>query len=323
MKQRVLLAVWIGFGVGVGCVAQPQRCGGGHACAVALDANKGGAGAAGASSGQPALVEPDTKVLSSTPAERAEGALGVRFQKPQGQAIDAVVLSCGECVDVEAVAYAGNPPFTIEWDNGSTQAVRSVCADTPTTLSVRVTDTPLRTPEFSAEAQSVTATIDTHVVACGDDGECKHGPGPQTPASGRYAGSGTYVCDNDSNAQTAELINHLQVTLDLDIDASTDRQQGHMFLQWGLVVIAGAGQLSGALECGGALRASLQNGTWGLPGNEPMSLINAGGLIGEFVARATSDPTTITGSWTWTSMTATGEYGNTCNGTYEAQRVSM
>ena len=52
-----------------------------------------------------------------------------------------------------------------------------------------------------------------------------------------------------------------------------------------------------------------------------MSLIPAGMLSGEFTARATNDPNAISGSWTWTSMTSTGDYGNTCNGTYEARRA--
>lgn len=312
-KLRTLLAVSISISAGCANRAEERRCGGVDACGPGTMMD--------AASSPPEPAELDTHVLTSTAPEREEGALGVRFQDPQGLAIDAIVLACGECVDVEAVAYGGNPPFTIAWDDGTTQTTRRVCADAPRSLSVRVSDTPIQTPEFNAEAQTATATIDTHAVMCGEDGACKQGPGPQTPASGSYVGTGTYVCDNDANAQTAALINHLQVALDFAIDTNAAQQTGHMFLQWGLVVIVGQGKLSGALECGGALRATLQDGTWGVPGNEPMSLIPAGSLLGEFIGRATSDPTTITGSWTWTSMSATGEYGNTCNGTYEARRM--
>jgi hypothetical protein len=197
-----------------------------------------------------------------------------------------------------------------------------VCGDARAELSVRVTDTPLRTAEFNQQAQTVTASIQTRAFECTDAGTCQPGPGEDTPAPGHYEGTGTYTCDNDSSAESAALINHLAVSLDFEIDDKASVQGGRAFFQWGLVVIAGDGRLEGALECRGALRASLREGTWGLPGPEPRTVIPAGTVTGEFTARAQGEPGKITGTWHWTSMSATGGYGNMCNGTYTALRMS-
>jgi hypothetical protein len=83
-------------------------------------------------------------------------------------------------------------------------------------------------------------------------------------------------------------------------------------------VIAGNGMLDGALECGGALRASLREGAWGLPGPEPLTVVPTGTLTGEVTARRAGDGK-ITGTWFWTSMALIGGRGNMCNGTFEAQ----
>jgi hypothetical protein len=285
-----------------GCTAPPTPADDGGANAGTGVDNPGGAGGS--------LVDP------------AEAALGVRFEDAQDMAIDVVILACnGECVDVEAVVRGGNPPYQLEWDDGSNQAVRQVCPDADTELTVQASDTPIHVEEFDYDGQTVTAMIPTRTLECSDGGVCETGAGADTPASGRYEGTGSYVCDNDMSAQAASLINHLVVSLDLEIDPSAERQTGGAYFQWGLIVIAGAGQLEGSLECGGALRATLHDGTWGLPGPDPMTVIPTGTVTGEFTARRASEDT-ITGSWHWTSMSAVGAYGNMCNGTYEAKLVA-
>jgi hypothetical protein len=247
-----------------------------------------------------------------------DAELGVRFEDGQDVALDVVTLACGDdCVEVEAVVRGGNPPYAIEWDDGSTAAVRRVCPDAPSELSVRAADTPIDVEEFAYEGQTLTATLETRVLECTDGGACEPGAGPDTPDPGHYEGTGPYVCVNDMSSESAALLNHLAVSLQLDIDPSQEQQLGRAFFQWGLIVIAGDGMLDGALECGGALRASLREGTWGLPGLEPMTVVPTGTLTGEFTARRAGDGK-ITGAWHWTSMSAAGR-GNMCNGTFEAQ----
>lgn len=307
--------------IGLGCSRDDnsQRCSSRGSCPAAAGSGGDDAGAAGASSSS---ADGGASGDGGTAVDPADVALSVRFEDADSMAIDVVTLACaGDCVDVEAVVRGGHPPYTLEWDDGSTQAIRRVCADAPTELSVRATDTPIHVEEFDYEAQTVTSTIAAHVFECSDGGTCEPGAGPDTPESGRYEGTGTYVCDNDMSAESAMLINHLAVSLDFEIDPSVEQQSGHAFFQWGLVVIAGVGELDGTLECGGALRASLRDGTWGLPGPDPLTVIPAGTVTGEFTARRAGQPGKITGSWHWTSLSAVGDYGNMCNGTYEAQLV--
>jgi hypothetical protein len=315
---KVALAFSLGLAVTAGCSNQesPRRCGSAQACAepstppedAGTNAGAGGSDNPGGTGGT--LVDP------------SEAALGVRFEDAEDMAIDVVILACGgECVDVEAVVRGGNPPYQLEWDDGSKQAVREVCTDAPAELTVQATDTPIHVEEFDYDSQTVTAAIATRTLECADGGVCEPGAGSDTPESGHYEGTGSYICDNDMSAEAAALINHLVVSLDFAIDPDAELQTGRAYFQWGLAVIAGDGRLEGSLECGGALRASLHEGTWGLPGPEPMTVIPTGSVTGEFTARRVGEDA-ITGSWHWTSMSAVGDYGNMCNGTYEAKLVA-
>jgi len=320
-KLEVWIVAAIAGCLGSGCAedAGARRCEGDRAC-DALPGDAGGAGGAGGRVGESGGV--DAGSTDAAPDDLDDIALSVRFEDTDGMALDVVTVACaGDCVDVAAVVRGGNPPYTLEWDDGSSAAIRRVCADESHELSVRVTDTALQVEEFSREARTITASIAARVFECSDAGACEPGPGSDTPLSGRYEGTGTYVCDNDMSAESALLINHLALALDLNIDENREEQGGQAYIQWGLVLIAGLGELSGSLECGGALKASLVDALWGLPGPEPMTLIPTGTVTGEFTARASDDPEVITGSWVWMSMLPTGQYGNTCNGTYEARRM--
>ena len=322
-KCLYLGAVPVGWLLVASCTSAPAggRCADGSDCAVSTSA-AGTIDHDGAHATHPStpagqnMAGPDASLIDPEPL-----AFGVRFQDVAGMALDVVVVGCGaDCTEVEAVVHGGNPPYELQWEDGSTQPIRRVCAaDGAEGLSVRASDTAVRTDEFSYDAQMTTASIETRVFECTDAGTCEHGPGAETPEPGHYEGTGSYVCDNDANAESAALINHLAVSLDFEIDTSAQVQHGRAFFQWGLVVIAGDGRLEGALECGGALRASLHDGTWGLPGPEPKTVVPTGSVTGEFTARASGEPGKIIGTWHWTSMSVAGEYGNSCNGTYEAE----
>lgn len=317
LVHRILL-IFVGAAVAAACSSaeQERRCAGDRCAEPIPPAPDAGDTAGTGGSDNPAGA-------GGTGVDPSEAALGVRFEDPDGMAIDVVTLACeGECVEVEAVVRGGHPPYALAWDDGSSQAVRRVCSDAPDDLTVRATDTPIHVEEFDYEGQTVTSSIPTRFFECSDGGTCEPGPGPETPESGHYEGTGSYVCDNDMNAESAALINHLVVSLDFDIDTSREVQTGHAFFQWGLIVIAGDGRLEGSLECGGTLRAALHEGTWGLPGAEPNTVIPTGTVTGEFTARRADQQDTITGSWHWTSMSAVGDYGNMCNGTYEAHLVT-
>lgn len=55
-------------------------------------------------------------------------------------------------------------------DDGSTDAMRSVCLDASSTLVVRATDTAIAADELSYEAQTATADVTVNVLDCSDAG---------------------------------------------------------------------------------------------------------------------------------------------------------
>jgi hypothetical protein len=100
-----------------------------------------------------------------------QGQLRVRIEDIQHVTLQIVTVACaGECVDIEAVALGGNPPYTFEWEDGSQSPRRHVCTDAAAALIVRATDTPLTTPEFRYEAQTISSTVAKRVLPCPDAG---------------------------------------------------------------------------------------------------------------------------------------------------------
>jgi hypothetical protein len=85
-------------------------------------------------------------------------------------AVTFVTLDCaGPCADVVAVPTGGHPPYTFEWDDGSTSASRHVCPTSSTSYLVNVTDTGT-TGEVIRPAQTVQVPLTANVVACPDGG---------------------------------------------------------------------------------------------------------------------------------------------------------
>ncbi|HEX2678388.1 MAG TPA: VCBS repeat-containing protein [Polyangiales bacterium] len=155
-----ILALWL-----AACgrdVVTGRRCQPGLHCASGDDGANGNAGT-GRGSGPG---------LGNGGALGTENALAVHVEDVRKMTIEVVTLSCsGECVDLEAVARGGNPPYTFAWEDGSTSAQRHLCVDASATLSVRATDTKIDDDEFSYPAQTVTAQVTAQVLSgCGGTG---------------------------------------------------------------------------------------------------------------------------------------------------------
>jgi hypothetical protein len=107
------------------------------------------------------------------------------------------------------------------------------------------------------------------------------------------------------------------LSIDLSIDPTRAQQSGAVFGQWSLAVIALQATLDGTLDCGGReLRASFANGTWGIPGPSPMTVLSTGTLTGSLTAVATG-PGTIAGTFDYhSSGSSSGD--SICLGTYTA-----
>jgi hypothetical protein len=97
-------------------------------------------------------------------------ALDAYIENGSHIAVKFITLSCaGDCATVEAVGTGGNPPYTFDWDDGSTSATRQVCPTASTSYSVKVTDTGT-SGELTRPAQTAQANVTTDVVACPDSG---------------------------------------------------------------------------------------------------------------------------------------------------------
>jgi hypothetical protein len=85
-------------------------------------------------------------------------------------AVSIVVLACaGDCADIEAVATGGTPPYSYEWEDGSTSEARHVCSLSSTHYSVAVTDTGT-TGELGRAAQTAKSSVAASVMSCPDSG---------------------------------------------------------------------------------------------------------------------------------------------------------
>jgi hypothetical protein len=87
----------------------------------------GGAAAQGAASGGAPVLEDDAG-MSGTGAPRVSIAVAVR------------TLDCGACFELAAEGAGGTPPYDFAWSDGSTVALRSVCAAAGSLLSVVARD---------------------------------------------------------------------------------------------------------------------------------------------------------------------------------------
>jgi hypothetical protein len=133
---------------------------GGPSYALAVGSDDGGGGSFGGGAGP------------------ASGALDAAIQENH-ITVTFVTLSCsGACANVEAVASGGQPPYTFAWDDGPTQAARSICATSNTTYQVEVTDTGT-SGEFVRPVASVKVRLAADVLACPDGGGPDAGAGTQ------------------------------------------------------------------------------------------------------------------------------------------------
>ncbi|HEX2677749.1 MAG TPA: hypothetical protein VHM19_13950 [Polyangiales bacterium] len=101
----------------------------------------------------------------------SENELHAHIEDVHQMTIEIVTVACaGDCVQVEAVASGGNPPYTFRWDDGSTSASREVCPGASTKYSVQATDTAIDRSEFRYEAHTVSAPLAANVLTCPDGG---------------------------------------------------------------------------------------------------------------------------------------------------------
>ena len=81
--------------------------------------------------------------------------------------VTVVTLGCAGCVDVDAVATGGSPPYAFTWEDGSTGPTRHLCPSSTTEYSVTVTDT-ATAGELGTPAATAHADLTADVTACPD-----------------------------------------------------------------------------------------------------------------------------------------------------------
>lgn len=109
--------------------------------------------------------------LDGLPPQQSENALGVEIQDDAGMTVELIVIACGgACIELQAVASGGNPPYAYRWDDGSTEQTRTLCFDEASTVAVSATDTAIDTEEFKRDALTTRTEADASVLACPDAG---------------------------------------------------------------------------------------------------------------------------------------------------------
>jgi hypothetical protein len=108
---------------------------------------------------------------AGTGVQQADNALTVRVEDVREMTIEIITLACaGDCADIEAVARGGHPPYTFEWEDGSTDAMRRVCLEAAAELTVSTTDTAIEADENGYEAQTARTEVSARVLDCADAG---------------------------------------------------------------------------------------------------------------------------------------------------------
>jgi hypothetical protein len=130
-------------------------------------------------------------------------ALTVRVEDIEGMTIELVTLECaGDSAEIEAVAHGGNPPYTFEWDDGSTASRRLVCLAADATLTVSGTDTAIDTDEFQYTAQTASTDVTATVLDCSDAGTTT--PPPETCESGALIANPSFEGVEQTNVSGAD-----------------------------------------------------------------------------------------------------------------------
>jgi len=125
-------------------------------------------------------------------------SLRVQIER-EAVAVEIVTVQCaGECVDVEAVARGGFPPYSYAWEDGSTEPVRRLCPRATTPFTVTATDSGLASVEFQQKPSTAKSTVTAEVLACSDAG-----PRPDGGASTPDGGPAGAQCARDPSASSS------------------------------------------------------------------------------------------------------------------------
>lgn len=95
--------------------------------------------------------------------------LTVEVEDIREMKVTVVAVACaGDCVEVEAVAEGGHPPYHYAWSDGSTDASREICPDRATRYEVEASDTAVDRQEFPYMALRASAAVEAKLLTCGD-----------------------------------------------------------------------------------------------------------------------------------------------------------
>ncbi len=127
---------------------------------------------------------------ASASASGGRRALTAAILNREGVTLDVVTVGCaGSCYEVVAVARGGYPPYSYQWEDGSSDAARTLCPDATRVFSVVARDRGYSSEEFTREPETVEAKVTAEVLACPDAGPLDAGIPPVTDASTPDAGS--------------------------------------------------------------------------------------------------------------------------------------
>lgn len=235
----------------------------------------------------PAVMMLPNAASAGAPATRVGLAkLEIEIHDAAGTPLSAVALPCPSgCVDVEAVAMGGNPPYQYSWDDGSDQPKRQICAGSADMLGVGVTDTAQRTAEFGHDAERATTQLTVMMPACDM---------PKTADGGAMPPS---MCQEDTTAVTCDLPGgiHLPEDVTVDIAGATECRfgKGAAFpaSRYRLEYVTGCATLRDPSVCGWTV-----HGSRSMPGVESCFIVGGGNTIlgltpGTAGALIDSDPT--------------------------------
>jgi sulfatase modifying factor 1 len=126
--------------------------------------------------------------------------------------LTSITLNCtGDCIDVQAVARGGVPPYAYTWSDGTRGPMRHLCPKSAATISVSVTDAGIGEGEFARSPQAKSATLTIQVLSCSEAGSPDAAAWDADTTLDGYSSEGTpgtqYGCEpalgNESDAGSA------------------------------------------------------------------------------------------------------------------------